>query len=88
MHAAGEAWQAYHQQLDERLTTLPADLAHGISPDAIARAIAESLRQQFVQSGVPATADVFASNTHGRSTCSVVFCREFVTVQPPEEIRR
>src|SRR6266852_794737 len=61
MHAAGEAWQAYHQQLGDRLTRLPADLAHGISPDAIARAIAESLRQQFVQSGVPATADALTA---------------------------
>jgi hypothetical protein len=61
MHAAGEAWQAHHQQLDDRLTGLPADLAHGISPDAIARAIAESLRQQFVQSGVPATADALTA---------------------------
>src|SRR3984893_9946885 len=61
MHAAGEAWQAHHQQLDDRLTRLPADLAHGISPDAIARAIAESLRQQFVQSGVPATADALTA---------------------------
>jgi hypothetical protein len=61
MHAAGGAWEAYHQQLDDRLTRLPADLAHGISPDAIARAIAESLRQQFVQSGVPATADALTA---------------------------
>jgi hypothetical protein len=61
IHAAGEAWEAYQQQLDDRLTRLPADLAHGISPDAIARAIAESLRQQFVQSGVPATADALTT---------------------------
>jgi hypothetical protein len=61
MHAAGEAWQAHHQQIDDRLTRLPADLAHGISPDAIARAIAESLRQQFVQSGVPAAADALTA---------------------------
>src|SRR5216683_3190201 len=61
MHAAGEAWQAHHQQIDGRLTSLPADLAHGISPDAIARAIAESLRQQFAQSGVPATADALTA---------------------------
>src|SRR5579864_7125130 len=31
MHAAGEAWQAHHQQLDGRLTRLPTDLAQGIS---------------------------------------------------------
>jgi hypothetical protein len=57
IHAAGEAGQAYQQQLDSRLARLPTDLAEGISPDAIARAMTESLRQQFVQSGVPATAD-------------------------------
>ena len=61
IRAAGEAGQAYLQQLDGRLTELPADLAQGISPEAIARAITESLRQQFVQSGVPATADALTA---------------------------
>src|ERR1700687_4545363 len=41
IHAAGEAGQAYQRQLDGRLTTLPADLVQGISPEAIARAITE-----------------------------------------------
>jgi hypothetical protein len=57
VHAAAEAAQAYHQQLDDRLTRLPADLAQGISPERIAGAITESVRQQFVHSGVPATAE-------------------------------
>jgi hypothetical protein len=57
IHAATKAEQTYHQQLDGRLTRLPTDLAQGINPDAIARAMTESLRQQFVKSGVPATAD-------------------------------
>jgi hypothetical protein len=57
IQVAGEAGQAYQRQLDSRLTRLPADLARGISPEAIARAITESLRQQFVHSGLPATAD-------------------------------
>jgi hypothetical protein len=61
IHAAAEAGQAYHRQLEGRLTTLPTDLAHGISPEAIARAITESLRQQFVQSGLPPTADALAA---------------------------
>jgi hypothetical protein len=61
MHAAGTAEHAYLQQLDDRLTRLPTDLAQGISPEAIARAITESLRQQFVQSGVPATADALTA---------------------------
>ena len=61
IRAAGEAGQAYLQQLDGRLTGLPADLAQGISPEAIARAITESLRQQFVQSGLLATADALTA---------------------------
>ena len=61
MHASAEAGQAYQQQLDDRLTKLPADLAQGISPEAIARAITESLRQQFVQSGLPATVDALTA---------------------------
>jgi hypothetical protein len=64
MHAAGEAGQAYQRQLEDRLTTLPTDLARGISPEAIARAITESLRQQFVHSGLPATADALAAVSH------------------------
>src|SRR5579862_822361 len=43
IHAAGKAGQAYQQQLDGRLARLPADLAQGISPEAIARAMTESL---------------------------------------------
>jgi hypothetical protein len=61
MQAAGEAWKAYQRQLEDRLTRLPADLAQGISPKAIARAITESLRQQFVQSGLPATVDALTA---------------------------
>jgi hypothetical protein len=61
IHAAGEAGQTYQRQLDRRLRTLPADLADGIRPEAIARAITESLRQQFVQSGLPGTADALTA---------------------------
>jgi hypothetical protein len=61
IQAAGEAGQAYQQELESRLARLPTDLAEGISPDAIARAMTESLRQQFVQSGVPATADALTA---------------------------
>ena len=64
IHGAGEAGQAYQRQLDARLSQLPADLAEGISPEAIARAITESLRQQFVQSGLPATADALSAISH------------------------
>src|ERR1700722_6902087 len=61
IQAVGEAERAYLQQLDDRLTGLPTELAQRISPEAIARAITESLRQQFVQSGMPAAADALTA---------------------------
>jgi hypothetical protein len=61
IQSAWETERAYLQQLDDRLTGLPTDLAQRISPEAIARAITESLRQQFVQSGLPATADALTA---------------------------
>src|ERR1700689_1733112 len=52
---------AIHQaQLDQRLVQLPAEIAEGINPEAIAARINESLRQQFVQSTIPATAEALA----------------------------
>ena len=60
MAATAGAERAYHEQLDGRLTRLPADIAAGISPPAVAQAITESLRQEFVRSGLPATAEALA----------------------------
>jgi hypothetical protein len=52
---------AIHQaQLDQRLVQLPAQIAEGINPEAIAAKINESLRQQFVRSTIPATAEALA----------------------------
>ena len=51
---------ALHRQLDERLTELPEAIAEGISPAAIAAKLSESLRQQFVASGIPETAQALA----------------------------
>jgi hypothetical protein len=51
---------AHQAQLDQRLIQLPADIAEGINPEAVAAAINESLRQQFVQSTIPATAQALA----------------------------
>jgi hypothetical protein len=61
IQAVGQAGQAYQRQLDDRLTRLPTDLTEGISPEAIARVLVESLHQQFVQSGLPATADALTA---------------------------
>ena len=60
VEATAKAARAHREQLDDRLTRLPADIAAGISPPAIAQAISESLRQAFVRSGLPATADALA----------------------------
>jgi hypothetical protein len=52
---------ATHQaQLDQRLSQLPKTIAEGIKPEAIVSTINESLRQQFVKSTIPETADALA----------------------------
>ena len=48
--------QAQQAQLDQRLAQLPPAIAESIRPEAIAEAINESLRQQFVLSTIPETA--------------------------------
>jgi hypothetical protein len=50
----------YQAQLDQRLVQLPAQIAEGINAEAIAAKINESLRQQFVRSTIPATAEALA----------------------------
>jgi len=52
--------EAHQAQLDQRLNELPAEIADGINPEGIAGTINESLRQQFVQSTIPETAQALA----------------------------
>lgn len=52
-----KATEGYHRGLEERLAELPFALANEISPQAIAGAINESLRQQFMASTIPQTAE-------------------------------
>lgn len=56
-----ESSVVYQRQLDQRLEQLPENIANGISPEVIATAINESLRQQFVQSTIPETASRLAA---------------------------
>ena len=56
-----ESSAAYQRQLDQRIEQLPENIANGINPEAIAAAINESLRQQFVQSTIPETARALAA---------------------------
>lgn len=48
------------QKIHERLDRLPSEVASGISPQAIAANINESLRQQFLQSTIPQTGEALA----------------------------
>jgi ElaB/YqjD/DUF883 family membrane-anchored ribosome-binding protein len=56
MQSARQDAVALHQQLEERLAQLPAEISEGINPKAIAAKLSESLRQQFAESGIPETA--------------------------------
>jgi len=56
MQQTHQAGLAYQKKLEQRLIQLPEEIARGISPEAIAAKINESLRQQFAQTGMPETA--------------------------------
>jgi hypothetical protein len=47
----------YQKHLEARIAKLPEEIAKGISAEAIAAKLSESLRQQFHQTGLPAVAD-------------------------------
>jgi len=55
-----ESTEAYRDDIDQRLTGLPDKIAKGISPEIIAGKINESLRQQFIQTTIPQTAEALA----------------------------
>jgi hypothetical protein len=66
---------ALRQQLEERLAQLPAEIAEGISPATIAAKLSESLRQQFVASGIPETAQALAVVSKQTKQVAVEFDR-------------
>ena len=55
-----ESTEAYRDDIDQRLIGLPDKIAKGISPEIIAGKINESLRQQFIQTTIPQTAEALA----------------------------
>lgn len=61
MQVAHRANMKYHQQLEERLTQLPTEIAKGISAETIAAKLGESLRQQFQETGLPAVANAIGA---------------------------
>ena len=50
---AVKATADYHQKLNDRLKKLPSEIAQGLSPKALATEIADGVREQFLQSGIP-----------------------------------
>jgi hypothetical protein len=50
------------RQIDHRLAQVSADIAQALNPPAVAAEINESLRQQFVKTTIPETADALAVN--------------------------
>jgi ElaB/YqjD/DUF883 family membrane-anchored ribosome-binding protein len=43
----------YHQKLNDRLTALPAEIAKGVNPTALAAQLAAGVREQFLKCGIP-----------------------------------
>lgn len=50
------------RQIDQRLAQISADIAKALNPQAVAAQINENLRQQFIQTTIPETADALAVN--------------------------
>jgi hypothetical protein len=67
---------AYQAQLDQRLAQLPTAIAEGIKPEAIAGTINESLRQQFIKSTIPETANTLAVAAAQVKQATADFVRE------------
>lgn len=67
--------QEYHVQLEQRLSALPEEIARGISPEAIAATIKENLRQQFIRSTLPETAEALSATSQQMKKV----CGEFST---------
>jgi uncharacterized phage infection (PIP) family protein YhgE len=57
---ASAASEAYNSALQRRLAQLPSDVAYGIQPEAIAGRINDILRQEFIHSTIPQTAEALS----------------------------
>ena len=60
MTKISSASETFHASLQRKITRLPADIANSISPEAIAAKVNENLRQEFVRSTIPKTAETLA----------------------------
>ena len=63
IQATYQAGITYQKQLEARIAKLPEEITKGISAEAIAAKLSESLRQQFQRTGLPAVADAIGVQT-------------------------
>ena len=54
---------AHRNGFEARLTALPGEIERSLNPSELARLLSESIRQQFIQSGLPKTAEALQANT-------------------------
>ena len=55
----------YHAKVDERLARLPGEIAAGVDPGAIAKAMSESFRQQIAAVGIEESARTLGTSAAG-----------------------
>ena len=67
--------QTYQKQLDDRLIRLPGKIAYGINPTTIASEINESLRQQFIHTTIPETAQALSQTADEMKETTAKFSR-------------
>jgi hypothetical protein len=70
----------YHQRIEERLVNLPKDIAEGVNPDAVAKAMSESFRQQLTTSGLEDTARGLQASITRLNTLSGQLADSFLPV--------
>jgi hypothetical protein len=71
----------YHDKLQDRLNKLPAELADGVKPEAIAKAMGESFRQQLTQTGLEETSQLLRSSVEGLKRVTAALDRAVAPIQ-------
>lgn len=60
---AREKTRGYVRELESRLANLPEEIEAGLAPEEIAKMLGESLRQNFIHSGLPDTAQALRATS-------------------------
>jgi hypothetical protein len=73
-------FREYQAKLDQRLASLPQEIAKLIQPSVIAAMITESLRQQFAETTIPETAKILRTGAEDIKTATLEFRSGLKTV--------